>query len=535
MKHTRKQKLFIVISLFVAIASLSIGFAAFSTTLNISSSTSVNPNSDSFSVRFSSSENVLSETPIPPSAYEGGVYSFTNAVINNSGNPTLSNISVSFNQGGYIEYSVFVRNEGEYTAYLNSINFNGNKTCTPVGDTDPNLADAACEDMQIRVQIDGDSGYFPGSSDVAGYELQKNNSIKLLITILYDLPTLPDGPLAVTFPEISLIYSTVEQPGYTPSIMGSDDTPGTLVSKMKSDPMFKGTDASVGFAKTPETGVYVRNGTENNVNPIYYYRGAVTNNNVLFADKCWKIVRTTETGGIKLIYNGTPTSDNKCNGDNSMVGNSAFNDNYKTEADVSYIYSDGTNSTIKQTVDTWYTSNMTSYTDMLEDAVWCNDRSVTFDGYVSIWGYNAKFFGGRQRNVESKTPSLHCPAEYSLTTSATQASNKLTYPVGLLTADELTLAGMGWSGYKEDVYLNNYEWWWTMSPCYFANNSPIVFAASDYGGADRSPLIKKIGIRPAISLKAGTMYIKRRWNIRNSIHNRIKKTRESSLLFYVVF
>ena len=103
MKHTRKQKLFIVISLFVAIASLSIGFAAFSTTLNISSSASVNPNSDSFSVRFSSSENVLSETPIPPSAYEGGVYSFTNAVINNSGNPTLSNISVSFNQGGYIE------------------------------------------------------------------------------------------------------------------------------------------------------------------------------------------------------------------------------------------------------------------------------------------------------------------------------------------------------------------------------------------------------------------------------------------------
>ena len=35
-----------------------------------------------------------------------------------------------------------------------------------------------------------------------------------------------------------------------------------------------------------------------------------------------------------------------------------------------------TNSTIKQTVDTWYTSNMTAYTDMLEDTVWCNDRTV---------------------------------------------------------------------------------------------------------------------------------------------------------------
>ena len=51
-------------------------------------------------------------------------------------------------------------------------------------------------------------------------------------------------------------------------------------------------------------GVYTRAGTENNPNPIYYYRGNVDNNNVIFANKCWKIVRTTETGGTKMIYNG---------------------------------------------------------------------------------------------------------------------------------------------------------------------------------------------------------------------------------------
>ena len=39
---------------------------------------------------------------------------------------------------------------------------------------------------------------------------------------------------------------------------------------------------------------------------IYYFNGAVENNNVLFADKCWKMVRTTDTGGVKIVYNGVP-------------------------------------------------------------------------------------------------------------------------------------------------------------------------------------------------------------------------------------
>ena len=60
-------------------------------------------------------------------------------------------------------------------------------------------------------------------------------------------------------------------------------------------------------------GVYMRAGTENDAYPIVYYRGAVTDNNVLFADKCWKAVRTTDTGGVKLIYNGESTVNNTYN------------------------------------------------------------------------------------------------------------------------------------------------------------------------------------------------------------------------------
>ena len=51
-------------------------------------------------------------------------------------------------------------------------------------------------------------------------------------------------------------------------------------------------------------GVYLRAGTQNDPYPIYYYRGAVTDNNVYFGGFCWKMVRTTSTGGTKMIYNG---------------------------------------------------------------------------------------------------------------------------------------------------------------------------------------------------------------------------------------
>ena len=87
-------------------------------------------------------------------------------------------------------------------------------------------------------------------------------------------------------------------------------------------------------------GLYLRAGTENDTYPIYYYRGAVDNNHVLFANYCWRIVRTTNTGGVKLIYDGVP-SDGVCNNTGTasqLSATTAFNPNYTSPADVGYMY-----------------------------------------------------------------------------------------------------------------------------------------------------------------------------------------------------
>ena len=74
-------------------------------------------------------------------------------------------------------------------------------------------------------------------------------------------------------------------------------------------------------------------------NGIYYYRGTNVNNNILFADKCWQIVRTTENGGAKLIYNGDPVN-GTCNTTTNYIGSSPYNNNANKVTSVGYMYGD---------------------------------------------------------------------------------------------------------------------------------------------------------------------------------------------------
>ena len=86
-------------------------------------------------------------------------------------------------------------------------------------------------------------------------------------------------------------------------------------------------------------GLYDGEGADTYANPVYYYKGNVQNNNVLFAGFCWKIVRTTETGGVKIVYNGVQKN-GSCNntGTDSQIGESVFNSSSNSLAYVGYMH-----------------------------------------------------------------------------------------------------------------------------------------------------------------------------------------------------
>ncbi len=251
--------------------------------------------------------------------------------------------------------------------------------------------------------------------------------------------------------------------------------------------------------------------------PIYYYRGDVNNNNVEFAGICWRILRTTSTGGVKLIYNGTYSNSTKCS--SSGVGNiDGGGSNYSTEWNAGYTYyknSVDNNSTAKTVIEQWFLNNIVdkvNYNDYLEDVGFCNDvrtlssAKVTELGLDSNYGwYNA---AGRLTvtNNHIPTPTLGCPESYLYTTSTSERGNKkLTYPVSLITGDEVVLAGGKYNASNQRYFLySNYRYgYWTLSPVYSQYSVPYMFVnrvdtslyainVSNNGG---------VGIRPVISLK----------------------------------
>ena len=123
----------------------------------------------------------------------------------------------------------------------------------------------------------------------------------------------------------------------------------------------------------------------------YYYRGNVTNNYVLFADKYWRIVRINGDGTVRVIYDGTSAHANGESSSDRQIGTSAFNSSYKDNAYVGYMYgktgastyaethANTNDSTIKAYLDNWYKTNIlgTVHEQYLADNVFCNDRSIS--------------------------------------------------------------------------------------------------------------------------------------------------------------
>ena len=276
--------------------------------------------------------------------------------------------------------------------------------------------------------------------------------------------------------------------------------------------------------------------TEDDYGTSYYFRGAVKNNYVQFANKCWRIVRINGDGSVKLVLHNDNTSNasSPCASSNNSTTaafarysgssyTSVFNSNYNDNAYIGFMYgatgaSDYPNthantnkSDILKNLETWYTNNLTSYESKLADTIWCNDKSTVSGGLG--YGTNATDYGAYNRLASTKQPTLKCPNDNNggklskFTVDDTKNGNgNLTYKIGLLTADEIAFAGSIAYTYNRSTYLQENTgttWWWSLSPRGFVGSFAGVWdVASGYlrhNGVDFGN-----GLRPVISLISST-------------------------------
>ena len=172
-----------------------------------------------------------------------------------------------------------------------------------------------------------------------------------------------------------------------------------------------------------------------------------------------------------------------------------------------------TDSPIKTKLDSWYKTNLTSYTSKLADETFCSDRSITSgSGYLTT---PTTIYGAYNRLQDNKKPSLKCSQDNDrFKVSSTSA--KLDYPIGLILADEVALAGgrtyyNGAYSPNSNYYLYNGKNFWTLSPSYFDSNysNANVWQVMPSGSLNWLPRVTySFGVRPVINLKADVQITK---------------------------
>ena len=257
----------------------------------------------------------------------------------------------------------------------------------------------------------------------------------------------------------------------------------------------------------------------------YYYRGAVTNNYVKFAGIYWRIIRINGDGSIRLIYQGTtPTS-------NGQTESASYNTNYNDNAYIGYMFgtigsstyeathTNTNSSTIKTNLEYWYRNTLLSYASYIDyDAGFCNDRQKnttsetwwandTKLGYgkntTTYAPYGRQFLNGNWRTVISATLKCTRTNDYFTSTNSVKGNKKLTYPIGLITSDEVVLAG-GYIHYSNtNYYLYTGQSFWTMSPFDYDKDysSAGMLIISNTGAFAWGWVQNSNGIRPVINLK----------------------------------
>ena len=312
---------------------------------------------------------------------------------------------------------------------------------------------------------------------------------------------------------------------------------GTLLASLRDNNTLKTPITTPGAAVSTADEALLAS-AEDDYGTSYYFRGAVTNNYVEFANKCWRIVRVSGDGSVKLILHNDNTTKvaNPCDAANNSTSaafarysgekyTSKFNTNYDDNAYVGFKY--GTvgasdyasahaninNSTILTNLETWYTNNLKTYADTIADTVWCNDKTNVTDTSYDPWGWtpngygygkNVTYYGATQRLISTNGrtggtgPSLKCNSGLS----------KINSKVGLITADELAYAGYAAALKNTTTYLQENATdtdWLSLSPSVFFSVYAFVWSVNGGSGDFGNYSVNSDGgVRPAISLIIST-------------------------------
>ena len=184
-------------------------------------------------------------------------------------------------------------------------------------------------------------------------------------------------------------------------------------------------------------------------------------------------------------------------------------------------------SNVKNKLESWYETNIvnklddgnTLITDYIVDGTFCNDRSMPTPPYNS--GYllhRHTYYGAYTRLViaSHKTATLKCSIDENgntdkrdwFSSTVDKGNGLLEYPVGLITADEVALAGGKSRVKNENYYLRTKGYYWTMSPSSFMSTGATAFGIMVDSSGKLYPdvsVASRQSVRPVINIRSDVL------------------------------
>ena len=540
----KKQTILVVASLLVVVLSVTL---AYFTVQIIGKEKNVTINSADLKIIFTDSDGSISGTNIEPGKWNA-TKTFT---IENKSNETykynivIQDLVNTFVTNGYLQYKITSTNGGYNMAEFKDVP----KSETA---TDTILAYSASIDVGVTQSYTVEFKYSNDESVDQSEDMGKTLSGKLFIT---------EGTI-----DPAVYYAGYEKGTIGYQIMSDNPTRLTrtdfssVFTETNTGTLYKATESIAG--NTPKDVYYFAGDAKNNwvkfgkyQNDLIRYRGyysatsTTDYNEYSTMDECtsassynincteykyantgddiyWRIIRNNYDGSIRLLYSGT--SHNTTAG---YIATSAFTN--KAKMDPMYAgYMYGTtgslennrlntnDSTIKTYIDNWYNNNLSSYSKYIStEAVYCNDRELAPGQTYST---SSSFDYAPSGRLDTNKPTYNCTNNKDAF-SGNNGEAKLTYPIGLMTADEIAYAG----GKVTPDLPSPYAWyylnsaggsitgsttWWSLSPD-DSRDSLIgvpdvwIVCGSDLPGRLQIGIaFTKSGVRPVISLKSCVKY-----------------------------
>ena len=374
----------------------------------------------------------------------------------------------------------------------------------------------------------------------------------------YNLDVIQDNVVGKTFKGNIKVANT--NCSFNEQILGGDyvllkSTGASSVAEAKSQIESKPKPDFSTVTTASDKGMY---SAQDDLGTSYYFRGAVDNNWVKYGkytkdmyncnngtisttdtgnsctkiassgdDMYWRIIRINGDGSIRMIYSGVtpPTESTKViKTTDTSLGNSQFNESLNSAEYVGYMYTVGEqhgtsqSSVIKTYLEDWYAN----YTDLnktgtkITDQIYCNDRTVSTSdvaysptNYTTLTSWNSTgtnyYYGANGRVWNNPvSPDYICPvASDKFTTTTAKGNGKLSYPVGLISADEITFAGLPTGKANNSFYLYTGDYYWAGSPRAFGGSSFAGgFVVRGDGALNVGIVNSNVGVRGVVSLSS---------------------------------